>query len=289
MNGVVGRRLILAAAVVCALAAGGGVAYALTPSSEQQVAALEAPDGTEPTSDVEASVEAAASTAPPSAQPAPSVSSAAPTSPKATVSTQAGCATGEKQREVEGYLDQIGQYGAMTVDGQQTPAECAAIRSFQSRFGISPANGMAGTTTADVARRIATSLTEAEQSKCGADGAVTACVDLTMQTVWVVKDGKVVFGPTVVRTGMRGYATPAGTYSIFNRNVKEWSDPYKVWLPYWQNFVRGIGFHATTTYIHNTSIGSHGCVNLLYGDAKTLFSTIGMGTTVRVFGHRPGT
>jgi lipoprotein-anchoring transpeptidase ErfK/SrfK len=296
MSGVIGRRLIVAAAVVCAVAAGGGVAFALTPSpTAQQVAALEAPDGTQPSTDAQASVSAADSPSP--SQPV-APSSSAPSSTPATKSSpttgttapaQAGCDTGEKQREVEGYLAQIGTYGAMTVDGQQTPTECAAIRSFQTRFGISPANGRAGATTADVARRIATSLTAAEQAKCPTGSGTTACVDLTTQTVWVVKDGAVVFGPTVVRTGMRGYATPAGTYSVFNRSVKAWSTPYKVWLPYWQNFVNGIGFHATTTYIHNGSVGSHGCVNLLYGDAKTMYDTIGMGTTVQVVGRRPNT
>jgi hypothetical protein len=186
-------------------------------------------------------------------------------------------------------LAEIGSYGPITVDGRQSGADCATIKKFQSRFGISPANGRAGATTADVARRIAASLKPAEQAKCGAGSGTAACVDLTLQTMWVVKNGAVVFGPTVVRTGMRGFATPAGTFKIDDRNTKEWSNPYKVWLPYWQHFTRGDGFHETTTYIHNGGIGSHGCVNLLRGDAKALWTTIGYGTTVKTFGRRPGT
>ena len=51
----------------------------------------------------------------------------------------------------------------------------------------------------------------------------------------------------------------------------------------------GIGFHETTTYLHNGSIGSHGCVNLLPADAVALWGTTATGTTVKVFGRRPGT
>ncbi|MBT8226754.1 MAG: L,D-transpeptidase family protein [Dactylosporangium sp.] len=279
--------------VVGALALGGGVAYALAPSAADQAAAMEAPDGTQPASPVEApasaSVQVTQSASPvaPSAQPSPSGPS--PSAQPSVAASGANCPTGENQREVEGYLAQIGGYGAVTVDGQQSPADCAAIRKFQTRFGISPPKGRAGPTTVSVARRIALSLTSAELAKCGAGPALTACVDLTLQTMWVVRNGDVVFGPTVIRTGMKGYATPTGTYSVFRRNVKEWSNPYEVWLPYWQNFVRGIGFHATTTYLHRASIGSHGCVNLLYNDAKTLYGTIGMRTPVKVFGHRSGT
>jgi lipoprotein-anchoring transpeptidase ErfK/SrfK len=115
------------------------------------------------------------------------------------------------------------------------------------------------------------------------------CVDLTQQTAWVVRDGAIVLGPTVTRTGMRGFATPAGTFKIDGRNIREWSDPYKVWMPYWQHFTKGDGFHETTTYIHDKGIGSHGCVNLLRGDAKTLWNIVGVGTAVKLFGRRPGT
>ncbi|GII24956.1 murein L,D-transpeptidase [Planosporangium mesophilum] len=202
----------------------------------------------------------------------------------------ADCQGGERQREVESALAKIDEYEAVTVDGVQTAADCALIKKFQSRYGISPAKGMAGPTTANVARRIATSMSAEEQAKCSVSGpALTICVDLTQQTAWAVRDGAVVWGPTVVRTGMAGgYQTPNGTYRIFGRNKREWSVPYKVWLPYWQAFNGGIGFHETTTYLHD-SFGSHGCVNLLHSDAVSLWNLSTVGTTVKVFGRRPGT
>lgn len=208
----------------------------------------------------------------------------APASASAASATP--CSTTKYQKQVEGYLATLGGYGTVTVDGKQSPADCAAIKKFQSRFGIKPGTGSADSTTYDVGKR----LTATDTSACHAKtSGITFCVDLTHQTTWVMKDGKVYRAPTVTRTGKKGYATPAGTFTVNKRTVKEWSDPYHVWLPYWQRFVGGRGFHQTTTYIHDKSIGSHGCVNLLPVDAKAYWGIGKMGSTVKVFGRRPGT
>jgi peptidoglycan hydrolase-like protein with peptidoglycan-binding domain len=221
----------------------------------------------------------------------PATAGAAPvTTAKATTvvtrAAAAGCATGKYQKQVEGYLKKIGGYGTLSVDGKQSAADCAAIKKFQQRFGIQPAAGLAGPTTYDVAKRLAaTNLAACKPKKSG----ITFCVDLTHQMSWIMKNGKKLTSPTVVRTGMKGYRTPAGTFTINKRTKKEWSDPYHVWLPYWQRFIGGRGFHQTTTYIHDKWRGSHGCVNLLPQDAKTYWNNGKIGMTVKVFGRRPGT
>lgn len=210
---------------------------------------------------------------------------AAPTGGGTSKAKPHGCPQGSRQRKVEEYLSRLGGYGTITVDGVQSAADCKAIKKFQRRFGISPATGRAGDTTMSVARRLAST----DTSKCAAGKGLTFCVDLTHQTVWAMRDGVVVHGPTVTRTGMAGgYQTPAGKYRVGWRNRSEWSNPYKVWLPYWQQFNGGMGFHETTTYIHN-SFGSHGCVNLLHADAKKFWELGSVGTRVHVFGRRPGT
>ena len=224
---------------------------------------------------------------PPAVSPSPSTSPSKP-APKPTKPTKkpAGCPVGERQRQVEAALAQLGDFGPITVDGQQTPEDCKTIKKFQQRYGISPAEGRAGPTTENVARR----LVATDPAKCKAGKGLTFCVDLTHQTVLAIRDGKVILGPTVTRTGMSGgYQTPPGNYKINFRNIKEWSNPYEVWLPYWQHFIDGIGFHETTTYIHNGAIGSHGCVNLLPSDARKLWSLGKVGTPVHVYGRRPGT
>ena len=195
----------------------------------------------------------------------------------------AGCATGKYQKQVEGYLKKLGGYGSVTVDGRQSGADCAAITKFQKRFGIQPAAGEAGPTTYDVAQRLAATKPAACNAK---KSGLTFCVDLTHQTTWVMKNGKVLGSPTITRTGKKGYRTPAGTFSINKRTKKEWSDPYHVWLPYWQRFIGGRGFHQTTTYIHDKSRGSHGCVNLSVADAKWVYENFMVGDVVEV-NHSP--
>jgi lipoprotein-anchoring transpeptidase ErfK/SrfK len=186
---------------------------------------------------------------------------------------------------VEQALATLGGYGAVTVDGKQSAADCAAIKKFQKRFDIRPYNGKAGPMTRGVSQR----LLRSKASSCGAGSGLTACVDLTNQTVWIMNGGKIVYGPTVTRTGMAGYATPSGTFKIYDRQLKNWSEEWDVWLPYWQRVVGGSGFHQTTTYIHNTGIGSHGCINLLPADAVKFWNTLKNGTPVKMFGRRPGT
>lgn len=197
-----------------------------------------------------------------------------------------GCATGKYQKAVEGYLNKLGEFGKLKVDGKQSAADCAAIKKFQKRYDIRPAAGTAGPTTNSVAKRLAGTNTKACKAK---RTGTTVCVDLSKQTVWVMKNGKVYVKPTVTRTGMQGYRTPTGTFKINKRTKKEWSDPYRVWMPYWQRFVGGVGLHQTTTYLHDGWRGSHGCVNLLAADAKRLYGIGKIGTTVKVFGRRPGT
>jgi lipoprotein-anchoring transpeptidase ErfK/SrfK len=203
-----------------------------------------------------------------------------------TRAAAASCSTGKYQKQVEGYLKKLGGFGPVTVDGRQSAADCKAIKKFQSRYGIKPAAGLAGPTTRGVAKRLANTKTSACKAK---RTGTTFCVDLTHQTTWVMRGGKVHKKPTVLRSGMKGYRSPTGTFKINKRTKKEWSDPYEVWMPYWQRFVGGVGFHQTTTYLHDAWRGSHGCINLLGSDAKAYYGIGKIGMRVKVFGRRPGT
>lgn len=287
------RRVMVGVGVLVAVLLGAG-AYAFgAAGGPQSRLAVPAASGASDTSrpaptPVASSGPVDPSSAAPPARPGSSAASAKGARTTSASRAPVACPQGDRQREVETALGQLGGYGAVSVDGLQSPADCAAITAFQQRFGISPANGRAGPTTADVARRIAASHTPEVQARCRPSG-LTACVDLTLQTMWVVRDGAVVWGPTVVRTGFKGHATAVGTYKVNYRNIKEWSNPYEVWLPYWQHFTQGMGFHQTTTYLHDGWRGSHGCVNLLRPDAKELWNLIGHGTTVHTFGRRAGT
>nr|WP_308129317.1 L,D-transpeptidase family protein [Actinoplanes polyasparticus] len=216
----------------------------------------------------------------------PAGASAAVATTVVTKAAAAGCSTGKYQKQVETLINKIGMFGKTKVDGKQSAADCKIIKKFQKRYGIQPAAGLAGPTTWDVAKRLAaTKVAACKPKKSG----YTFCVNLTQQTSWIMKNGKQFAAPTVVRTGMKNYRTPAGTYKINKRTKKEWSDPYEVWLPYWQRFQGGKGFHQTTTYIHDKWRGSHGCVNLLPSDARTYWNVGKIGMRVKLIGRRPGT
>lgn len=218
-----------------------------------------------------------------SPEPAPVVTTEPPPPPKPL------CKQGAHQAEVETALIKLG-FGPITADGVQTDADCAAIKKFQKRFVLQSQDGVAGPATHNVAKRLAAS----DPAKCNAGPELTACIDLTNQTTWLMQGGKVIHGPTVTRTGFNhpdghGAPTPSGNYKIIERQTKNWTETFKVYLNYWQRIMGNNGFHETTSNIHDMSAGSHGCVNLLKEDAVAYWNTLKMGTPVRIFGRRPGT
>lgn len=122
-------------------------------------------------------------------------------------------------------------------------------------------------------------------------------VDLSAQHMWYIVNGSVAFQADVV-TGLPtpNRATPAGVYSILyterNATLVGEKDPatgepiYRTPVSYWMPFTwQGHGFHDATWqpgFGGNLyqSIGSHGCVNMSYSDAGTLFGMISAGTPV---------
>lgn len=122
-------------------------------------------------------------------------------------------------------------------------------------------------------------------------------VDLSAQHMWYIVDGSVAFQADVV-TGLPtpDRATPSGVYSILyterNATLVGEKDPatgepiYRTPVSYWMPFTwQGHGFHDATWQPGfggslYQSLGSHGCVNMSYSDAGTLFGMISAGTPV---------
>src|SRR5687768_16448229 len=136
-------------------------------------------------------------TASPTTSPTPDASPTAqePSSPPPP--PKPACKDGKHQLEVEQILNDLGGYGKLSADGHQSDSDCAAIKKFQTRFGLRPIDGVPGGATLNVAKRLQAS----DPSRCGAGPELTACVDLTNQTTWLMRDGNVIHGPTVTRTG----------------------------------------------------------------------------------------
>ena len=121
-------------------------------------------------------------------------------------------------------------------------------------------------------------------------------LDLSRQNVWMYVNGEcVVDSPCVTGNVATGYATPAGIYYLtykemnttlegYNADGSTYSSPVTYWMP----FNGGIGFHdASWRYSFGGNIymtnGSHGCVNLPYWAASTIYSYINTSIPIIIY------
>lgn len=116
-------------------------------------------------------------------------------------------------------------------------------------------------------------------------------VNLTAQHLWFYKNGKLVIQSDFVSGNVsKGHSTPQGIYSIMfkERNAilgARSNASYRTPVSYWMPFNGGIGLHDATwrssfggsIYKYN---GSHGCINLPYSVAATIFNNISTGDPV---------
>ena len=114
-------------------------------------------------------------------------------------------------------------------------------------------------------------------------GTTYAEVNLTAQHLFFYKDGKKILESDFVSGNQsKGYTTPPGLFSLtYKQRDAGYASPVKFWMP----FNGGIGFHDAswrntfggTIYKKN---GSHGCVNMPYEAAKTLYENVYKGMPV---------
>lgn len=83
-----------------------------------------------------------------------------------------------------------------------------------------------------------------------------------------------------VSTGAPGTATPAGTFTVFRKELRSWSVPFSVWLPYASYFNQGIAFHEYPDV--PTHPASHGCVRVPAPEAQIVYRFAKVDTTVVV-------
>ena len=113
-------------------------------------------------------------------------------------------------------------------------------------------------------------------------------INLTTQSLWFYKDGKlIVQGDVVTGNVSRGNGTPQGTY-ILNykqKNATLKGSNYSSDVKYWMPFNCNIGIHDASWRsdfggeIYKTS-GSHGCVNAPEYLAKKIYENIEAGTPI---------
>ncbi|MEU9609436.1 L,D-transpeptidase family protein [Streptomyces sp. NPDC048057] len=190
------------------------------------------------------------------------------------------CSTeaGPYQKTVERHLK-------LTVDGVQSAADCAAIRTLQTRHGMEPATGRAGPETWRIVQYERAVADPSALTGCPHGTRLIVCVDLHRQLLWVWDGDHVATGPVPIRTGKSGYATRTGEHRIYERVEKQWSELYEGPMPFSQFFDGGQALHASYRNIWEEP-GSHGCVNLRYDDAKRLWQGLRLNDPVYVWGTR---
>jgi len=117
-------------------------------------------------------------------------------------------------------------------------------------------------------------------------------VSIDKQKLWYYKKGKLKLTSSVV-TGMKNsWDTITGTFRIRGkaRNTYLVGADYRSFVNYWMlvDYGSQIGLHDATwrssfggsIYKYN---GSHGCVNLPYGVARTIYNSASVGTLVLIY------
>lgn len=200
--------------------------------------------------------------------------------PRSAVRAACTAKTGTYQRRVERLL-------GLTADGRQSQADCKAIKAFQVREKIKPANGYAGPVTWARAELLAARKSLDPGKRCPVKKYAVACVDLDRQLMWVQKGKKVTYSVVNVRSGRVGYATRKGWHTVYWRHKNHWSSIYDTPMPFAQFFSGGQAFHAVYGQLA-TPTGSRGCVNLGYRNAEKLWGVLRKGDRVYIWGKRPG-
>jgi lipoprotein-anchoring transpeptidase ErfK/SrfK len=175
-------------------------------------------------------------------------------------------------REIQQRLAATGYLPKDAVDGRAGYRTQQAVMAFQAWNGLQR-DGVAGPATA-------AKLAKATTPKPFASGPARRIeVDRTRGVALLISSGKVVRA-IHVSTGAGANATPSGRYSVFRKELRSWSVPFKTWLPYASYFNNGIAFHEYPDV--PAFPASHGCVRVPAPEAPVVYAFASSGTAVVV-------
>ncbi|MFL0251098.1 L,D-transpeptidase [Clostridium neuense] len=117
-------------------------------------------------------------------------------------------------------------------------------------------------------------------------------VNLSKQRVYVYDAKNKTVEDFICSSGLNGYDTPKGEYTIKERGYSFYSEKYKEGAYYWVQFMGNYLFHSVpfdkNQVIETDEIqklgtkASHGCVRLSIKDAKWIYDNIPRGTMVTI-------
>jgi lipoprotein-anchoring transpeptidase ErfK/SrfK len=106
---------------------------------------------------------------------------------------------------------------------------------------------------------------------------VRACVDLSANRSWLLRDGHVTYGPVPITHGRKGFRTPPGTFQVASKKRDHVSSIYDAEMPWSVFFNGGVAFHEGSL-----TVLSHGCIHLSSAAAEAYFATLTVGDVVQV-------
>jgi hypothetical protein len=175
-------------------------------------------------------------------------------------------------RDVQKRLAELRFLPPSQVDGKLGPRTKDAITAFQQWNGLVP-DGIVGPQTLGKLRTAAV-------PRHGNNGPPRRIEIYRAKGVTLLIDNGSIKRAIHSSAGTRGYETPRGSYRIQRKVLKDWSRPYRTWMPYASYFHAGYALHegAVPTYP-----ASHGCVRLPSWDAADVYRFASVGTTVVLY------
>lgn len=232
------------------------------------------------TPDLDAGMALAAGDATPAAPKAlPSVNGASPATSSRPVGTdpRRPRLDPDDAEAVQTRLVRLRYLPRKAVTGSFDSRTAQAVMAFQSWQGIAR-DGVVG-------KQTARALVTAQPPRPAHEGEGRWLeVHRDKATVLVVQDGRTLRA-VHASTGQTGddppYATPAGDFAIYAKQLKSWSVPYEVWMPYAMYFNGGIALHGSDAVPPYPA--SHGCVRLPQVEAPIVYGLVSNGTPVYVY------
>jgi len=175
-------------------------------------------------------------------------------------------------RKLQRRLAELSYLPANRVDGRAGNETTFAVIAFQKWAGL-PRDGVVGPATTKA-------LATAERPLPITPGTGNRIEVLLDRQLALLIEGNRVLLTVAVSTGKGSNATPPGSFRIFRKEIKSWSYPFQVWLPWASYFVGGIAFHEYPDV--PTQAASHGCVRVPRYDAQLLYKFGSLRTPVKV-------
>jgi lipoprotein-anchoring transpeptidase ErfK/SrfK len=164
-------------------------------------------------------------------------------------------------RQVQERLAKLGYLPPGAVDGVPGYRTEQAVVAFQAWEGLDRDGVVGPMTTA--------ALADAKRPRPRPDGPARRIeVYRDKGVVLLVAHGKT-RRAIHVSSGGPGNETPAGTFTVFRKELRSWSVPFSVWLPYASYFNQGIAFHEYPDVPPYPA--SHGCVRVPAPEAEGVY------------------